>query len=276
MENKILQNELKNGFTFSITQLQRRLQYAQPFSTRELWKRILQGSIGATVIDKELRETSFLVYIIKFIARTLPEYTKVNDNSLFIKFMRVAAKHTATNINYGAMGAEIGVSAPTVRKWTNILLECGIVRILQPYVNPAFGRQLTSQRMYFADTGLCAYLLDLGSARELEESPYADALFETWCVNRLHDNYASAGVEPPMYFYRDSNKKAIDVLLLHGGVLTPLQVRVGKAPKKAVRAFSVLRKHLPASMIDEGAVICTASAMEQIDSSNWYVPAWLI
>ena len=44
-----------------------------------------------------------------------------------------------------------------------------------------------------------------------------------------------------MYFYRDSNKKEIDVILFQDGTVTPIEIKKSSAPQNAVKNFTVLK-----------------------------------
>lgn len=132
--------------------------------------------------------------------------------------------------------------------------------------------------MYFLDTGLCARLMGWGSTAVLENSVMSGAFFETWVVSEIWKSYLNNGSRPPLYFYRDSNKKEIDLIICQDGV-----VHSG-----ATKNFSVLKpiekeskynesgtSHLK-NMIGTGTVVCLASDLLPIDRKNWYVPAWII
>ena len=100
----------------------------------------------------------------------------------------------------------------------------------------------------------------------------------------------NAGKRPPLYFYRDNNKKEIDLIIYQDGTVYPIEIKKGSAPKDAVKNFSVLSPieaepseedsfsgaaHLK-TKIGTGAVVCLASDIIPIDRKNWYIPAWLI
>ena len=143
--------------------------------------------------------------------------------------------------------------------------------------------------MYFLDTGLCAHMMGWGSAAVLENSSMSGAFFETWVVSEIYKSYLNAGKRPPLYFYRDSNKKEIDVILYQNGTVYPIEIKKSTAPKNAIKNFSVLSPiteepeddvfsgaaHLKTE-IGTGAVVCLATDILPIDKKNWYVPAWII
>ena len=49
------------------------------------------------------------------------------------------------------------------------------------------------------------------------------AFFETWVVSEIYKSYLNQGKsQPPLYFYRDSNKKEIDLIIYQDGVVSPI------------------------------------------------------
>ena len=79
-------------------------------------------------------------------------------------------------------------------------------------------------------------------------------------------------------------------LTFFDGVLTPVEIKKGSAPKDATKNFSVLSPieadpseedifsgaaHLK-TKIGTGAVVCMPADMIPVDEKNWYIPAWLI
>ncbi len=150
--------------------------------------------------------------------------------------------------------------------------------LIEPYHNNVLKRVIKAPRMYFLDTGLCAHMLGWSSAEVLEKSAMSGAFFETWVVSEIYKSYLNAGRKPPLYFYRDSNKKEIDLIIYKDGIVYPIEIKISSAPQNATKNFSVLKpitKDLKTE-IGTGAVICLSSDLLPIDRNNWYVPAWLI
>jgi predicted AAA+ superfamily ATPase len=67
------------------------------------------------------------------------------------------------------------------------------------------------------------------------------AFFETWVVSEIYKSYVNNGKRPPLYFYRDGNKKEIDVIISAAGTVYPIEIKKSAAPKDAVKNFSVLK-----------------------------------
>lgn len=52
------------------------------------------------------------------------------------------------------------------------------------------------------------------------------AFFETWVVSVIYKSYLSQGKsQPPLYFYRDSNKKKINLIIYQDGIVSPIEIK---------------------------------------------------
>ncbi|MBQ9879474.1 MAG: ATP-binding protein [Clostridia bacterium] len=276
-------------FTVDPASLAERTRTARPMGVTQVFERIFKGSMPRLYeADGINRDLFFESYIDTYITRDIRDLGQVADESAFLTFLRVTAARTATNVNYDTLANETGVSAPTAKKWLSVLVSCGIVTLIEPFSNNALKRVIKAPRMYFSDTGLCSHLMGWGSASVLENSAMSGAFFETWVVGEIYKSYLNAGKRPPLYFYRDSNKKEIDLILWQNGKVNPVEIKKGSAPHDAVKNFSVLdpiaeepetdafgASHLKTE-IGTGAVVCMASDLIPIDRKNWYVPAWII
>lgn len=278
-------------FAVDITMLGERLTTMPRLSLNDIFARIYRGSMPRLYeLDTVDTETYYESYLETYLSRDIRDLDQVGDEIAFLNFIRIVAAHTATNVNYEALAQEAGVSAPTAKQWLSILVSSGIVILIQPYFNNALKRVIKAPRMYMADTGLCAYLMGWGSPTVLENSAMSGEFFETWVVTEIYKSYLNAGKRPPLYFYRDSNKKEIDLILYRDGVVYPIEIKKGSAPQNATKNFSVLdpiakepteeerfagTAHLKTE-IGDGAVVCLSSDLLPIDRKNWYVPAWLI
>ena len=228
-------------FRVDIPTLIKRMDDMEPMMIYDVYSRIFKGSMPRLYENEAVNlEQYYESYLETYISRDIKDLTQVADESAFLNFMSVIAARTATNVNYETIAGEVGVSAPTAKQWLSILVSSGLVALIQPYSNNALKRVIKAPRMYFLDTGLCAHLTKWSSPETLERGAMAGQFFETWVVSEIYKSYINAGKQPPLYFYRDSNKKEIDLLIYQDGILTPVEIKKGSAPKDAVKNFSVL------------------------------------
>lgn len=291
-----LTNSEINGQHFSPFEVKpealiQRLNSVKPMSVSDVFERIYKGSMPYIYQDKNVNlEIFFESYLDTYISRDIRDLEQVANETAFINFIKVVAARTATVVNYEALANEVGISAPTAKSWLSLLVSCGIVALIQPYSNNALKRVIKSPRMYFLDTGLCAHLMGWGSPAVLENSSMSGEFFETWVVSEIIKSYYNVGKRPPLYYYRDTNKKEIDLIIYQDGTVYPIEIKKSSAPQGAIKNFSVLKPiesepdendrfegtaHLK-TQIGTGAVVCLSSDILPIDKKNWYIPAWLI
>ena len=278
-------------FIIAPQELIRRMGLAAPMNINQVFERIFKGSMPRIYeIDNVNRSEYYESYLETYISRDIKDLSQVADELSFLNFINIAAARTATNVNYEVLANEAGISAPTAKQWLSILVSSGLVALIPPYSNNALKRVIKAPRMYFLDTGLCSYITRWSSSEILERGAMDGQFFETWVVSEIYKSYLHNGKRPPLYFYRDSNKKEIDLIIAQDGMISPIEIKKGAAPKDAIRNFSVLKPienepseddvfsgaaHLKTT-IGTGAVICMPSDIIPIDKNNWYIPAWLI
>ncbi len=75
----------------------------------------------------------------------------------------------------------------------------------------------------------------------------------------------------PIYYYRDKDKREIDLLIVTDGTIYPLEIKKTASPKpEAVRHFTVLNKlGLP---IGPGGVICLAETALPLTATAQCIP----
>ena len=268
-----------------------RLENAKRLTLPEVYERIFKGSFPRLYENPDVaRKLYYESYLETYISRDVKDLTQVANELSFLSFINIVAARTATNVNYETLASETGISAPTAKQWLSILVSGGLVALIPPYSNNALKRTIKAPRMYFLDTGLCAYLTRMNSPEFMEASAMDGVFFETWVVSEIYKSYINNGERPPLYFYRDQNKKEIDLIIHQNNSVNPIEIKKSAAPKDAVRHFSVLAPitessseedifsgaaHLKTS-IGTGAVVCLASDVLPIDKKNWRIPAWLI
>ena len=143
----------------------------------------------------------------------------------FYNFMTIVAAHTSKPVVYEELASAAGISAPTAKKWLSILVSSHIIALVQPYHNNALKRVVKMPLIHFMDTGMAAYLLKWGNPEALERGAMSGAFFESYVFSEIYKSYLNAGKEPPIFYYRDKDKKEIDLLLYQNGMLSPIEIK---------------------------------------------------
>ncbi len=241
----------------------------------EVFARIQKGSMPALYETEQDLENYYASYVETYLQRDIKDLTQVADELSFMRFMQACAARTSQMLNYSEIAKDVGVSAPTVKQWLSVLVTSGIVTLVEPYFNNMLKRIVKAPNIYFLDTGLCAYLTRWNNYESLEVSAMAGAFFETYVVSEIIKSYYNAGKRPPIYYYRDSDQKEIDLIIENNGVLCPIEIKKSaNPPKSAIKHFVVLEK--TGLRIGTGNVICLTKDVVPIDKSNYYVPVSMI
>ena len=254
---------------FSASELAGDAERAKPFSTQDvesdmrepsglmdLYDRIWRGSFPAIAIDSRMdRDLFYSSYAQTYLQRDVKALMNVGDEMAFMKFLRAAAARTGQILNMADMARDADISPNTAKKWLSVLQASGLVFLLEPYFSNFTKRLVKAPKLYFLDTGLAAYLTQWSSPQTLEAGAMGGAIFETWAVTEIVKSYWHNGKAAPIHYYRDSDQKEIDLLIIQDGVVYPVEIKKTSAPtKKDVRHFSVLKKlKMP---IGSGVVLC--------------------
>jgi predicted AAA+ superfamily ATPase len=156
-----------------------------------------------------------------------------------------------------------------------ILERSGLVYLLKPYSPNITKRMIKTPKLYFLDTGLCAYLTRWETPQTLAAGAMDGAILETWCLGEILKSYWHRGKNPQIYFYRDTDQKEIDFLIEQNMTLYPIEVKKSAMPgKEAVKHFGVLKKLGKAA--GPGAVLCLSQDPFPINREVSAIPVWEI
>lgn len=287
LSNSEISGTLSEPFTVSSERLMSRFHHVNKLGLKDIYERIFKGGMPALHAGNADHETFYSSYVNTYLQRDIKDLTQVADELSFFNFMTVVAARTARPVIYDEIARDAGISPPTAKKWLSVLVSSHIVTLVQPYYNNVLKRTVKTPMLHFLDTGLCAHLLKWGNAETLEKGAMSGAFFESWVFSEIYKSYLNAGKVPPVFYYRDKDKKEIDLIILENGTLYPVEMKKSASPgTEAIKHFKVLGpvtdpEHFGAldqhkMDIGEGAVVCMANDLLPIDRKNWYVPAWLI
>jgi hypothetical protein len=126
------------------------------------------------------------------------------------------------------IGGEIGISSHTVKEWISILEASFIAFRLHPYFENFGKRVIKSPKLYFTDVGLAAYLLGIENETQMSRDPLRSHLVENLVVLELLKCRLNAGLDPQLYYYRDTQKNEVDIIFVKGHELVPIEIKSSK------------------------------------------------
>lgn len=245
--------------------------------TDNIFHTIWKGSYPALWLTSDDNwELFYNSYVQTYIQRDVRQILNISNELTFIKFMKAAAAQTGQLLDYASMARDVGVAETTIKSWISVLNTSGIIFLLQSYSNNLTKRALKTPKMYFMDTGLACYLTRWNNYEALEDGAYAGAIFETYVISEILKSYWHNGKEPFVYFYRDKEKREIDLLIDQNGKLYPIEIKKKSNPdKNDIRHFHVIEDTIKQQR-GESCVICLSEEYLPISENVYSVPVKLI
>ena len=120
------------------------------------------------------------------------------------------------------------------------------------------------------DTGLAAYLCRWPNAETLQNGAMDGAFLETYVVTEIVKSYYNAGKPADLFYYRDIDKKEIDLLILDEDKMYPLEIKKSKEPSEPDKNFSVLEKFN--LQVEPGIILCMSEDLIPYNRQSWYCP----
>jgi len=145
------------------------------------------------------------------------------------RFWQMLAHSHAQLWSGSKIAASLGVTAPTVRHYLDILAATFMVRELQPYHANLRKRLVKTPKVYLRDSGLLHALLGIRTLDELAGHPACGASWEGWVVEQI---LALAPEGSLASFYRTAAGAEIDLVL--------------ERPGRPLMAFEIKRTTAPA------------------------------
>ncbi len=175
------------------------------------------------------------------------------------------------------MGEICGKDVKTIRAWLSALESSGLVCLLEPYHNNLNKRLVKTPKLYFLDTGLACWLLGWNTPEQLVNGAMWGSIFETFVFTEVLKSYYNDGVaKPPLYYYRDTDKNEIDLLIEHGDTLHPIEIKTSSDPTRSmVKAFRCLDNN-PSKRVGPGAIICLAKERLPLTDRVWVLPVGMV
>ena len=232
-KNEIDGIEFADELDFSLPALLKRQSEAKKNDIMDVFEHIWRGGMPDVLqADEELRQEYFNSYIETYLMRDVTESGGITDTVRFRKFLNACAALIAEQVNYKTLAEAAEISQPTAKEWLRILEGLGIIYLLQPYANNELKRLTKKPKLYFLDTGLCAYLSMWLTRDALLHGAASGHYYENYVVMELLKNYAYASTKANLYYYRDSNAKEIDLIVEKNNELHPLEIKKSANPDR--------------------------------------------
>jgi predicted AAA+ superfamily ATPase len=198
--------------------------------TNRFQKLLLRGGYPKSLLAKNDDE-SFVwreSYIKTYLEMDIPQLD-IRIPSVHLRRFWTMLAHCHGQIwNASKIAGSMGVSAPTVRRYLDILEETFIVRQLLPYHVNTKKRLIKSPKVYIRDSGLNHALLRIRTFDYLLGHPSIGASWEGFVIEQIA---ALLPHNSELYFYRTNAGAEIDLLYTdHKNQPVPIEIKYSLSP----------------------------------------------
>ncbi|MGD9822875.1 ATP-binding protein [Desulfobacter sp.] len=208
-----------------------------PFSIEEAYGQKAFSSLENTlytgfyprIFDKNLNPSeAMLFYVNTYVERDLRQLINIQDLSKFEVFLKLCAGRTGQILNLTSLGNDAGINHTTVKRWIGVLEASYIVKLLRPFYKNFNKRLVKSPKLYFLDSGLVSFLLDIQNETQMASHPLRGPIFEGLVVSELLKKRFNAGLTDNLYYFRDNTGNEVDIICDRGQELIPIEIKSGQ------------------------------------------------
>lgn len=238
-----------------------------------LWNHIWRGSMPELADDTIEWEAFYRSYIRTYIDRDVADLIDVKNLVKFNNFMQCIASRVGELFNADSLARDVGVTSKTISQWTSILESSGVIKLLQPYEKNVSNRAVKTPKIYFMDTGLVCHLVGWSSSQVAMNGAMSGSLFENFVISEIIKSYYNSGHDSKdIYFYRDKDKKEIDLIIEKDNILYPIEIKKSAQPTiDMAKSFSVLHK-IPGKTVGQGCILCQCDKMHYLSDNLAALP----
>jgi len=129
-------------------------------------------------------------------------------------------------VNYHLIASSLGISAPTVKNYIELLSSTFMVRLLPPFIANTGKRLVKSPKIYLTDTGITNALMGITNFNQLAGLPSLGAAWESLVFANLTGNFQSLN----FYFYRTNHGAELDLIIESKGKIIAVECKAGTTP----------------------------------------------
>ena len=216
------------------------------------------------------RSEWFNAYVSTFLERDLPALG-IGLPARRLRALWTMLTHVHGNLlNVSDLARSLAVSSHTIAGDLDVLDEAFMLRRLPPYYANVRKRLTKSVKLYVRDTGLLHFLAGLRRPPELATWPKRGASFEGLVIEELAALAARRLVRPELFFWRTQAGAEVDLLIVEGRHILPIEIKAGSAVDRY--AVAGLRQCMKDLGLRRGLVVSTARERRRLSPDIEIIP----
>ncbi|RMF83236.1 MAG: ATP-binding protein [Nitrospinota bacterium] len=155
-------------------------------------------------------------YVATYLERDLRELSQIPSLVDFHRCMELLALRNGQILNQSEVARDAGIPQPTVHRYLTLLETTYLVERLPAYTPSRTTRLIKAPKLYWADTGLVAFLAGYYDRESLAQAREAGAYFETVILHHLKVLSQLLVPRGRLYYWRTRRGEEVDFILEQG------------------------------------------------------------
>lgn len=152
-------------------------------------------------------------FISTYLERDVPQLGPRIPATTLRRLWTMLAHSQGTQVNIAKLGANLDASAPTAKRYIDLLEDLLLIRTLRPWFGNIGKRLVKTPKVYIRDSGLTHALLNISNLNDLMGHPVIGTSWEGFVIENL---ISCAPIGATFWYYRTSAGAEIDLVIEYG------------------------------------------------------------
>lgn len=153
------------------------------------------------------------------------------------RLWKMLGHYHGQNLNNAELSRSLGITAPTAKRYVDVLSGAFMIRQLQPWFENIKKRQVKSPKIYFRDPGILHYQLGISDEAQLLAHPKLGASWEGFVIEQALQFFQP----DDQYFWSTQSDAELDLLMFVDGKRIGLECKFTDTPKVTASMRSAMK-----------------------------------
>lgn len=199
------------------------------------WEQLAFTGFYPAIYANQIEPADFYSsYIQTYVERDVRTIKNVENLSSFQRFLKLCAGRVGQLLNVSSLALDCGISHTTAKTWLSLLEASFIIFLLKPYHKNFNKRLVKMPKLYFYDTGLLSFLLNLQNHEQLKSHFASGGIFENFIIMEIVKAEFNLGkAVNNLYFWRDNTGHEIDLIMEKAGEIISIEIKASRTGNAA-------------------------------------------
>lgn len=179
-------------------------------------------------------------FIATFLERDLLQWVHFTPITMR-RLLQMLAHLNGQTINYSHIGNALNISNQTIKNYVDLLASAYMLHVVQPYLSNFGKRLVKSPKVYIADAGIAATLLNIKSFQELSGHPSFGAIWEQIVLSNLKGIFPDSEI----YYYRTTGGAEIDFIMKLNNQTIAIECKASFSPSLSKGNYIAIEDIVP-------------------------------